>query len=203
MISIALLSWFDYNVYVTCSNSPSRSRERERCKEGDGVPAQLFASKDRRHPPVLSRLCYHRPLQGKQATITPCFWCQGTYLNLYITYLHHTLHTYTQGMAILLNILLTPTCHFLLSTLGALATVFTSLLHFSFLSSHLLVPPASFQLLHVFHPSIFSLVVLSSSFHLRVPASFLFPIHLIAQHVQRILASFLALFVAAFQIGRA
>src|SRR6218665_114828 len=41
----------------------------------------------------------------------------------------------------------------------------------SFLSSHLLVPPASFQLLHVPHPSIFSLVVLSSSFHFRVPAS--------------------------------
>src|SRR6218665_2607531 len=33
----------------------------------------------------------------------------------------------------------------------------------SFMSSHLLVPPASFQLLHVSHPSIFSLFVLSSS----------------------------------------
>src|SRR6218665_3778044 len=50
--------------------------------------------------------------------------------------------------------------------------------HFSnvfFLPSHLLVPPASFQLLHVSHPSIFSLVILFSSFHLRVPASFFFP----------------------------
>ena len=67
-------------------------------------------------------------------------------------------------------------CHLVLSTLLALATVFTSL---SFLSSHLLVPPASFKLLHVSYPSIFSLV-LSSSFHFRVPASFLFPIHSIA-----------------------
>src|SRR6218665_521770 len=48
----------------------------------------------------------------------------------------------------------------------------------SCLSSHLLVLPASFQLLHVSHPSIFSLVIFCS-FHLRVPASFLFPIHLI------------------------
>src|SRR6218665_1373543 len=39
----------------------------------------------------------------------------------------------------------------------------------SFLSSHLLVQPASFQLLHVSRPSIFSMVVLSSSFPLRVP----------------------------------
>src|SRR6218665_2386791 len=46
----------------------------------------------------------------------------------------------------------------------------------SVLSSHLLVQPASFQLLHVSHPSIFSLVVLFSSFHLRVPASFFFPV---------------------------
>src|SRR6218665_3395837 len=67
-------------------------------------------------------------------------------------------------------------CYLVLSTLGALATVFTV----SFLSSHLLVPPVSFQLLHVSHPSIFSLVVLFSSFRLRVPALFLFPIHLIA-----------------------
>src|SRR6218665_3716413 len=44
----------------------------------------------------------------------------------------------------------------------------------SFLSSHLLVPPASFQLPHVSHSSIFSLVVLSYSFYLLVPASFLF-----------------------------
>src|SRR6218665_422093 len=43
----------------------------------------------------------------------------------------------------------------------------------SFLSSHLLVLPASFQLLRVSHPSIFSLVVLSF-FHLHVPALFLF-----------------------------
>src|SRR6218665_1141320 len=46
--------------------------------------------------------------------------------------------------------------------------------HFSnvfFLPSHLLVPPASFQLLHVSHPSIFSLVVLFSSFYLRMPAN--------------------------------
>src|SRR6218665_1830884 len=50
----------------------------------------------------------------------------------------------------------------------------------SFLSSHLLVPPASFQLFHVSHPSIFSLVVLFSSFHLRMPASFFFLVHLIA-----------------------
>src|SRR6218665_2215476 len=45
-----------------------------------------------------------------------------------------------------------------------------------FLLSHLLVPPASFQLLHVSHPSIFFLVVLFSSFHLRMPASFFFSI---------------------------
>jgi len=38
----------------------------------------------------------------------------------------------------------------------------------------------SFQLLHVSRPSIFSLVALSSSFFLCMPASFLFPIHLIA-----------------------
>src|SRR6218665_984164 len=49
----------------------------------------------------------------------------------------------------------------------------TSRLHFSFLSSRLLVPPASFQLLHVSNPSIFSLIVLFSSFPLHVPASFL------------------------------
>src|SRR6218665_3496229 len=34
----------------------------------------------------------------------------------------------------------------------------------------LLVPPASFQLLHVSHPSTFSLNILSTSFHLRMPA---------------------------------
>src|SRR6218665_3170632 len=43
---------------------------------------------------------------------------------------------------------------------------------FFFPSSHLLVQPASFQLLHVSRPSIFSLVVLFSSFRLHVPASF-------------------------------
>src|SRR6218665_2249370 len=45
----------------------------------------------------------------------------------------------------------------------------TSRLHFSFLSSRLLVPPASFQLLHVSRPSIFSLVILFSSFPLHMP----------------------------------
>src|SRR6218665_651241 len=35
----------------------------------------------------------------------------------------------------------------------------------------------SFELLHVSHPSIFSLVALSSSFLLRMPTSFLFTMH--------------------------
>src|SRR6218665_2995306 len=60
-------------------------------------------------------------------------------------------------------------CDLVLSTRRVLATVLTNVF---FLPTHLLVPPASFQLLHVSRPSIFSLVVLFSSFHLRVPASF-------------------------------
>src|SRR6218665_2435051 len=53
-----------------------------------------------------------------------------------------------------------------------------------------------FMYMYLIHP-FFSLVVLFS-FHLRMPASFFFPVHLISKHVQRILASFLALFVEAF-----
>src|SRR6218665_2241360 len=65
-------------------------------------------------------------------------------------------------------------CDLVLSTRRVLATVLTNVF---FLPSHLLVPPASFQLLHVSRPSIFSLVVLFSSFHLRIPPSFFFPFH--------------------------
>src|SRR6218665_1809601 len=71
-------------------------------------------------------------------------------------------------------------CHLVLSTRQVLATVLTILLQCFLSAAHLLVPPASFQSLHVSRPSIFSLVVLFSSFRLRVPASFFFPVHLIA-----------------------
>src|SRR6218665_3707335 len=74
--------------------------------------------------------------------------------------------------------LLSP-CHLVLSTRRVLATVLTILLQ-RFLSAVTPLSSPSFIPITSSHPSIFSLVVLFSSFHLRMPASFFFPVHLIA-----------------------